>query len=71
VALTDTVRYQILDGIRLGRCAVDEASEAVGWIIRTLRFERWLDALAASVEDDVDRGDDASAVRVEGVRRPA
>jgi hypothetical protein len=50
---------------------VDEASEAVGWIIRTLRFERWLDALAASVEDDVDRGDDASAVRVEGVRRPA
>jgi hypothetical protein len=64
--LTDTVRYRILIGIRLGRCAVDEASEAVGWVIRTLRFERWLDALASTVDSD-DPGDE----RGEAVRRPA
>jgi hypothetical protein len=68
--LTDTDQYQILNGIRLGRCTVDESSEAVGWVIRALRFERWLDALASEVDVvDVDRGERDD--RVEEARRPA
>lgn len=49
---------------------MDESSEAVGWVIRALRFERWLDALASEVDVvDVDRGERDD--RVEEARRPA
>ena len=47
---------------------MDDASEAVGWIIRELRFERWLDALASAMEAD---GGEEGDERVEGTRRPA
>lgn len=45
---------------------MDESSEALGWVIRELRFERWLDGLVAAV--DAEAGD---AESVEETRRPA
>jgi hypothetical protein len=49
---------------------VDASSEAVGWVMRTLRFERWLDALASGVDPDGATEHDA-ADRVEEAQRPA
>jgi hypothetical protein len=45
---------------------VDSSSDAVAWVVRELRFERWLEALASTVDRDGD-GEPAT----EAVRRPA
>lgn len=50
---------------------MDESSEAVGWVIRALRFERWLDALASRVEAGGGADRDPGDEHAEETRRPA